>query len=196
MRDLTRSVRHFAALAVCFCVIALCPTHAAAQLAKDKGRFVGNALTSGIPIYSNFSTYWDQVSPGNAGKWESVEGLMNSYDWTWLDAFYNYSRTQSFPFRHHCLVWGAQQPPWIAGLDSAQQRAKVEQWINAVGTRYGSMSMVDVVNEPFHQPPPYMHALGDSGKTSWDWIITAFSMGQAILLTSGETHAQRVQCSP
>ncbi len=182
MLDHAGSVRCFVALAVCFCVITLCSTQAVSQLAKGKGRFVGNALSSGIPIHTNFPAYWNQVSPGNAGKWGSVEGFQGSYDWTWLDAFYNYSLNNSFPFRHHCLIWGAQQPGWITGLDSAQQRAKVEQWIDTVGSRYGSMSMVDVVNEPFHSPPPYKHALGDSGKTGWDWVVTAFTWARQYCL--------------
>jgi endo-1,4-beta-xylanase len=100
---------------------------------------------------------------------------MGSYDWTWLDAFYDYALTNSFPFKEHCFIWGNEQPVWIAGLDSAQQRAKVEQWIDTLGTRYPSMSMVDVVNEPFHALPSYSRALGDSGKTGWDWIVTAFT---------------------
>ena len=172
----------FAALGVFLCVLLLLPMHAQSQLAKGKGRFVGNALSSGIPIYTNFSTYWNQVTPGNAGKWGSVEGTMNSYDWTWLDAFYNYAINNLFPFKDHCLIWGAQQPSWITGLDSAQQRAKVEQWIDTVGARYEYMSMVDVVNEPFHQPPSYMHALGDSGKTGWDWVVTAFTWARQYTL--------------
>jgi endo-1,4-beta-xylanase len=36
------------------------------------------------------------------------------------------------------------------------------------------MSMVDVVNEPFHSTPAYKRALGGDGKTGWDWVVTAF----------------------
>ena len=165
----------FAALEVFLCVLLLLPSESLSQLAKGKGRFVGNALSSYIPVYSNFSKHWNQVTPGNAGKWGSVQGDSSYYDWTWLDAIYNYALNNSFPFKDHCLIWGAQQPNWITGLDSAQQRAWVEKWIDTVGARYGSMSMVDVVNEPFHQPPSYMHALGDSGTTGWDWVVTAFT---------------------
>lgn len=179
-RDAVRSKRgrQGIALGVFLVVLLLLPSQSLSQLAKGKSRFIGNALSSGIPIYSNFSTYWNQVTPGNAGKWGSVEGVMNSYNWTWLDAFYSYAAGNSFLFKDHCLIWGAQQPNWITGLDSAQQRAKVEQWIDTVGARYESMAMVDVVNEPFHQPPSYMHALGDSGKTGWDWVVTAFTMAR------------------
>jgi endo-1,4-beta-xylanase len=165
----------FAILAILLCVLGFSTPESLSQLAKGKGRFVGNALSSNMLIYADFGTYWDQVTPGNAGKWGSVEGTMGVYDWTWLDAFYNYALTNSFPFKEHCFIWGSQQPGWIAGLDSAQQRAKVEQWIDTLGARYPSMSMVDVVNEPFHPPPSYMHALGDTGKTGWDWIVTAFT---------------------
>lgn len=168
----------FVMLAILLCVLGFSPPQSLSQLAKGKGRFVGNALSSGIPIHTSFTTYWNQVTPGNAGKWGSVEGSMGSYDWTSLDAFYNHALNNSFPFKDHCLIWGNQQPGWIDGLDSAQQRAKVEQWIDTVGTRYVSMSMVDVVNEPFHAPPSYMHALGDSGKTGWDWIVTAFTLAR------------------
>jgi endo-1,4-beta-xylanase len=168
----------FTRIALLVFVMGLCPQHSPAQLALGKGRFVGNALSSGIPIYTNYSKYWNQVTPGNAGKWGSVEGLMGSYDWTSLDAIFNYSTGQGYPYKHHCLIWGSQQPAWIGGLDSAQQRAKVEKWIDTVGARYGAIAMIDVVNEPFHAPPPYMHALGDSGKTGWDWVVTAFTMAR------------------
>jgi endo-1,4-beta-xylanase len=171
-----------AMLAILLCVLGFSPLQSLSQLANGKGRFVGNALSSGIPIHANFTTYWNQVTPGNAGKWGSVEGYQGFYDWTWLDAIYNYSLANSFPFKHHCLVWGNQQPEWITSLDSAHQRAKVEQWIDTVGARYGSMSMVDVVNEPFHAPPSYKHALGDSGKTGWDWVVTAFTWARQYCL--------------
>ena len=179
-----RNVRQLflAVLGVFLGVLLVLPSQSLSQLAKGKGRFVGNALSSYIPIHANFGNYWNQVTPGNAGKWGSVEGGMNSYDWTWLDAFYTYAMSNAFLFKDHCLIWGAQQPNWIDGLDSAQQRAKVEQWIDTVCSRYESMAMVDVVNEPFHQPPVYMHALGDSGATGWDWVVTAFTWARQYAL--------------
>jgi endo-1,4-beta-xylanase len=172
----------FACLAITLCVLALGVTQSPSQLAKGKGRFIGNALTSGLPIYSNYKTYWNQVSPGNAGKWGSVEGVMGSYDFTWLDTFYNYSLDNSFPFKDHCLIWGAQQPSWISSLDSAAQRERVRKWIDTIGARYGSMAMIDVVNEPFHQPPSYAQALGGSGATGWDWVVTAFTWARQYCL--------------
>lgn len=126
-------------------------------------------------VRSDFGTYWDQVTPENAGKWGSVEYTMDSYNWTQLDNIYNYAINHGFKYKHHNLVWGNQQPSWIASLNSANQRAQVQEWIRVVGQRYPQMDYVDVVNEPIHASlPPYANALGGSGTTGWDWVITAF----------------------
>jgi endo-1,4-beta-xylanase len=146
-------------------------------LAKGRSKFVGSAMTSPT---ANFSKYWNQVTPGNAGKWGSVEGVQDSYNWGPLDNIYGFALTNSFPYKHHTLVWGPQQPDWIAGLDSAHQRAQVEEWIRLVAERYGSASMVDVVNEPFNSSPQpsYMNGLGGAGATGWDWVVTSFSLAR------------------
>jgi endo-1,4-beta-xylanase len=34
-------------------------------------KFVGNIIGSNVP--ANFATYWNQVTPENATKWQSVE---------------------------------------------------------------------------------------------------------------------------
>jgi endo-1,4-beta-xylanase len=159
-------------------LLAVRPEQTSSQpLAKGKSRFVGSAMTSPTP---EFSKYWNQVTPGNAGKWGSVEGVQDSYNWGPLDNIYNLALTNSFPYKHHTLVWGPQQPDWIAGLDSAHQRAQVEEWIRLVAERYGSASMVDVVNEPFNSSPQpsYLNALGGAGTTGWDWVVTSFSLAR------------------
>jgi endo-1,4-beta-xylanase len=143
------------------------------QLAAGKGRFIGNALD--IAVRPDYKVYWNQVTPGNAGKWGSVEYTKDSYNWTPLDTYYNYALENGFPYKHHTLVWGNQQPSWITSLDSAGQRAQVEEWVKLVGERYPSMSMIDVVNEPFHAVPSYAPALGGSGKTGWDWVVQSFT---------------------
>jgi endo-1,4-beta-xylanase len=129
-------------------------------------------------IRPDFTAYWNQVTPENEGKWGSVEGSHGNYGWTALDNIYNFAVSNSLPYKHHNLVWGNQQPSWIGSLDSAGQRAAVEHWIDTVARRYGSTSFVDVVNEPFHAPPAYMNALGGTGKTGWDWVITAFQLAR------------------
>ncbi len=164
-------------VALLICLTGLLPLHALAQpLSKNRDKFLGGA-TSGN-IFGNFDKYWNQVTPGNDGKWGSVEAVQGQYNWANLDRIYDYAIQKGIQFKEHTLVWGSQQPAWIASLDSAGQRAAVENWIRLVCERYPSMAMVDVVNEPFHAVPSYKRALGGDGATGWDWVITAFQMAK------------------
>ena len=140
----------------------------AQPLASGKTKFLGNVIGNGYSIRSEFNNYWNQVTPENAGKWASVESSQDSYRWAQLDLIYNYALTNSFPYKHHAFVWGQQYPAWITNLDSAQQRAQVEDWIRLCAQRYPKMNMVDVVNEPLHAPPPFKNALGGDGETGWE----------------------------
>jgi endo-1,4-beta-xylanase len=143
----------------------------AQPLAAGGKKFLGCSVSG---IRTIFAKYWNQVTPENAGKWGSVEGRQDSYNWTPLDDIYNYALANGFPYKHHTLVWGSQYPLWITSLDSAGQREQVEEWIRLVGERYPDMNFVDVVNEPFTTPVPFMNALGGTGATGWDWVITVF----------------------
>ena len=158
-------------------LIAVSPLHLEAQpLAAGSDRFLGCGTSSSV--YRDLADYWNQVTPGNDGKWGSVESIQGQYNWSGLDAIYNYAGTVGIPFKEHTLVWGNQQPAWIASLDSAAQRAAVENWVLRVGQRYPATAYVDVVNEPFNAPPPYANALGGAGSTGWDWVLTAFELAR------------------
>lgn len=159
------------------CLMAAMLIHSRAQPpTENMDKFLGNCL--GNTIYSNYTNYWNQVTPGNAGKWGSVEYTRNSYNWTQLDNIYNMALTKGILYKHHTLVWGQQQPGWITTLDSAGQRAELEEWFQLVGERYPQMEFVDVVNEPFHAPPAYKEALGGDGVTGWDWVISSFELAR------------------
>ncbi len=146
-----------------------------AQLAANKSKFVGNIIRNGFSIReSNFKKYWNQVTPENAGKWGSL-------NWQQLDNIYNFAKSNGFPYRHHTLVWGNQEPGFIAGLDSASQYQEVVNWISSVGQRYPAIDFCDVVNEPLHAPPSYKRALGGDGATGWDWVIKAFELARQYL---------------
>jgi endo-1,4-beta-xylanase len=137
-------------------------------------KFVGNITTRG-QVRSDFSTYWDQITPENEGKWGSVEGTRDRMNWAGVDAAYNYAKQHNFPFKQHTFVWGAQQPGWIGGLSQSEQRAEVEEWIRLFCERYPDTRFIDVVNEPPpHTTPAYMAALGGAGASGYDWIVQAF----------------------
>ncbi|MBN2001517.1 endo-1,4-beta-xylanase [candidate division KSB1 bacterium] len=146
------------------------------QLARDHDKFLGNA--SDPPIPASYDTYWNQLTPGNAGKWGSVETARDFYNWTPLDQAYHYAISRGFAFKHHILVQGSQQPGWIAALDSASQLEEIEEWIRLVGERYPDLTLADVVGEVISNPPVYKKGLGGDGLTGWDWVIKAFQLAR------------------
>ncbi|MGD0591238.1 MAG: endo-1,4-beta-xylanase [Bacteroidota bacterium] len=159
--------------------------------ATGMSKFIGCADNgTNVGTDANFTKYWDQLTPGNAGKFGSVATSADSSTWNWsnLDIDYNFAKNNHILFKDHNLIWGSQQPAWISatGFDSAMQVNALEQWIRMVGNRYPALDMIDVVNEPLsgHNPPDgggsparanYENALGGSGTTGWDWVVWAFT---------------------
>jgi endo-1,4-beta-xylanase len=78
----------------------------------------------------------------------------------------------------HTLVWGAQYPGWLTSLSQADQRAEIEEWMQAVASRYPNIWAIDVVNEPVKTASPFKDSLGGNGSTGWDWVITSFQLAR------------------
>jgi len=155
----------------------------AQPLATGHSKFLGSIYsTAQAP---NLTSYFNQVTPENAGKWGSVEVSRGVMNWTELDAAYALAKSNGLPFRFHVLVWGSQQPGWIETLTPAEQLEEIEEWFDAVAARYPDIDYLEVVNEPINQPPDrvgrgnYIGALGGAGATGWDWVIKAFEMARA-----------------
>lgn len=140
-------------------------------------KFFGTASGS-ADDYTNLLTWFDQITPENSGKWGSVEATRDVMNWTELDAAYDFARANGLPFKFHTLLWGQQQPDWIAGLTAVEQFEEIEEWMTEVAARYPHIDMLDVVNEPLNAPAAYREALGGAGETGYDWVITAFEMAR------------------
>jgi endo-1,4-beta-xylanase len=82
------------------------------------------------------------------------------------------------PFKMHNFIWGMQQPQWIDSLTTTDQTTAIIDWISNVGARYPDMDCIDVVNEPFHNPPSYIKAMGGNGSTGWDWVVFAYKLAR------------------
>ena len=119
-------------------------------------KFVGNITTRGA-VRSDFTRYWNQITPENEGKWGSVEATRDQYNWAPVDRIYEYARANNIPVKAHTFVWGQQSPSWINNLSAAEQRAEIEEWMRDYCTRYPDTAMIDVVNEahPNHAPANY-----------------------------------------
>ncbi|PAP78591.1 glycoside hydrolase [Rubrivirga marina] len=150
-------------------------------------KFIGN-------IYSpaqteDFEFYWNYVIAENAGKWGSVEGTRDQFNWGGLDASYELAQENGLDYNFHVLTWGAQQPDWISGLEPAEQREEIREWMEAVAERYPDMDVVQVSNEVLrtHNPPDgqngradYKDAFGGDGDTGYDWVIEIFRMAREV----------------
>ncbi|MFW5777112.1 MAG: endo-1,4-beta-xylanase [Spirochaetota bacterium] len=140
--------------------------------------FVGNVFPHGVGPDVAEAGLWNQLTPENAGKWGSVESVRDEMNWEQLDAAYAYAQERGIPFRFHTLVWGQQQPAWLADLSQADQLDEVTEWISLVSERYPNVDFIDVVNEPVHETPVYAEALGGAGETGYDWVIRSFELAR------------------
>jgi endo-1,4-beta-xylanase len=140
-------------------------------------KFLGTAPARAAD-YQDLLAYFDQITPGNAGKWGSVEATRDVMNWTDLDVAHDFAVEHGLRFKMHTLIWGQQQPAWISSLTPAEQLAEIEEWMAAVAERYPDLEMIDVVNEPLHAPPAYSEALGGAGATGWDWMIKSFELAR------------------
>ncbi|MEQ9306806.1 MAG: endo-1,4-beta-xylanase, partial [Marinoscillum sp.] len=155
---------------------------AQSPLAQGKEKFLGSIHSSSQVV--NFEQYWNQVTPENAGKWGSVEGTRDSYNWTALDAAYDFAKDNGFPFRYHVLLWGNQQPAWIETLSEEDQLEEIGEWMDAVADRYPDIDYLEVINEPINDPPngagngDYYLALGGRGTSGFEWLLNGYRMAR------------------
>ncbi|MBD2723864.1 endo-1,4-beta-xylanase [Hymenobacter armeniacus] len=166
-------------------------------LATGKPKYLGSAYSpQQAPFFGN---YWNSVTAENGGKWGSVESTRGTFNWADLDAAYNQAISTGSSFRMHTLIWGSQQPAWMYNLTPAEQLTEINEWFAAVAARYPKIDFIDVVNEPINAPPTgfvvvgsptnptgsvnptggaYINALGGTGATGFDWIITSFQLAR------------------
>lgn len=170
-------------VSVLSCMLLLLATATHAQISTNPNKFFGNITTSynvdaggGIPA---FYKLWNQITCENESKWASVEGTRGSFNWSCDNAF-NYAKNYGFPYKFHALVWGSQYPSWIENLSYSERYYAIANWYDAVKKKYGTLPMIDVVNEAVegHQKGTHFmkEALGGGGKTGYDWLIKAFEM--------------------
>ena len=162
---------------------------------ENCSKFLGNISRDLSPnnittTPENWLTYWNQVTPSNAGKWGFVEGTRDVMNWDGLDKAYNLAKDNNLLFKQHVFIWGNQQPSWIDELSDEEKFQEIEEWISEFCKRYPETDQIDVVNEPRSNKPDggersngeyranYINALGGTGTTGVDWIIKAFELAR------------------
>ena len=126
-----------------------------AQIIKDSwencSKYLGNIsrdLSSSniTQTPDNWLSYWNQVTPSNAGKWAFVEGQRDVMRWDGLDKAYQLAKDNGLKFKQHTLIWGNQQPTWMDNLSVEEQLEEIEEWISEFCARYPDTDQIDVVN--------------------------------------------------
>lgn len=159
---------------ILFIIVCLCAFGgtAEAQLAAGQEKFLGNIISRSIP--DDFTKYWNQVTPENAGKWGVVEAQRDQMNWEGLKLAYEFAKKNKLPFKQHTFIWDQQKPRWMDSLNASEQLEEVEEWMQAYAQNFPETDMIDVVNEPLHAAPTFKDALGGKGTTGWDWVLWAF----------------------
>jgi endo-1,4-beta-xylanase len=148
-------------------------------VAENSGKWGAIANNTTNPLYfpEDYSDAWFTAA---GGSWHGG-----------LDESFNFAKDNNLPYRMHVLIWGNQQPRWIVDLDPEDQLTAITAWFDVVAARYsanGGFDFIEVVNEPVNDAPDqpdsdneggnYINALGGTGETGWDWVITSFEMAR------------------
>jgi endo-1,4-beta-xylanase len=99
---------------------------------------------------ATFLRYFDQLTPENEMKWDSIHPQPLVYDFTVADQMVNWARGHGKRVRGHTLIWGSQNPLWInQGTWTRDTLLGVMQdHINTVVQHFrGRVREWDVVNE-------------------------------------------------
>lgn len=158
-----------------------------AQLNYNPNKFLGNITTMG-QIRDDFPKYWDQLTPENETKWESIERSQGVFDFSTARREYDYCKEHGFKFKFHALLWGAQIPSYLQQLNAEETLAAITRWFDAVAKEFPDLEYIDVANEAvkggngnYHSPyqmTRIVDALGGPGKSGYDWLATAFVMAR------------------
>ena len=148
-------------------VVVSAPAEAALRdaAAIQQGRFIGFAAnaqllcnnqascTSGSnPTYRNIAmTEFNQVTPENVMKWDTIEPNDDQYNFGPADGIVAFAQANGMKVHGHTLVWHSQTPGYVQNLSPEALRAEMQEHIQAVVGRYANNPTVvswDVVNEP------------------------------------------------
>lgn len=110
-----------------------------------KGKYLANIIPGSAQY--NYNTYWNGVTAENSCKWGSVEGTRDNMNWGGANTCYNHAKNNNMMFRYHAALWAAQYPSWILNLSTADARAELVEYMEAIAKNYPLTDQIDVLNE-------------------------------------------------
>lgn len=163
-------------------------------LAYQKSKLLGNINTAQMseiqstqPFVTdqnaaNYADLWNSAAAGNLCKWQPVEKVRGTFDFSGADILHAQCRRNGIKMLWHTLIWGADQgtPDWWEGLSVAESKSAFEAWCNAISTRYGDdIYGIAALNEiaTGHQDAGttrIINQFGGAGTSGYDWAIYIF----------------------
>ena len=135
-------------------------------------KYIGNISPKNMDIPTDFADLWMQVSMEANSKWGYVQAnSATDWDWAPVDAVYSYAMDHNLIFKQHNFFWNFEQPSWVTSSNVATAGPA---WVQAFCMRYPGTVMIDVINEPMHNPAPYASGMGGAGKSGWDWVVQGY----------------------
>ena len=178
-------------------VVIAAPAEAALRdAAATSNKFIGYAANAGLlcnnsatctsgsdATYRNLAaTEFNQVTPENVMKWETIEPNDDQYNFTAADGIVAFAAANGQQVHGHTLVWHSQTPGYVLNAPAAQMRAEMQEHITALVGRYANNPAVvswDVVNEAIGdgtgqlRTSPWFNTLGEG------YIADAFRFARA-----------------
>lgn len=142
------------------------------SIAAAKGIVFGTAAASYELKHADFTPILAreaaQLVPEYEMKRDALEPARGQYDFSGLDALYDFARRNGLSMRGHPLVWYAANPSWLEPALRAQRDERLMTgFIQSIMRRY-DMASVDVVNEAIAEDgnglrsSPWLTAFGPS----------------------------------
>ena len=122
-----------------------------AQIAKCKGKYLGNIITKSVQ--SNYAANWNQLSMESASRWQTVERIRGQYDFAGSDIGYNWAKENGGLFTYNSLMWGATAAAWVPVISTELLQESIQLYFKAVADHYntmGGLKLIQVLNEPVH----------------------------------------------
>jgi endo-1,4-beta-xylanase len=131
---------------------------------RGTDRVVGVAIAAARlsePTYAaTAAAQFNQLTPENEMKWETIEPRPGVFDFVPADSIVEFAAGSGMRVRGHTLVWHSQLPAWVGALPSPDAvRAALARHIQSVVGHYreafpGTVIAYDVVNEAIENVGP------------------------------------------